>query len=147
MLVTGCAAALDPNEPTSQLFADPAPVAIAGYTGDAMEPFVTPDGRDLLFNNSNDPQVDTNLHFAERVDALHFNYRGELQGVNTLALEGVPTLDRDGHIYFVSTQSYAGTASTLYRGQFSGGAPQTADLVLAQRHGDSWQRHPDSTHL
>ncbi len=126
---------------------------------------------------------------AECIDALQFRYCGEMQGVNTFALEGVPTIDRDGNFYFVSTQSYAGSASTLYRGRFaegvvthvelltglskqipgefnfdlggsadgnalyfvdshfSGGAPQTADLVLAERHGDIWQRPPDNTRL
>jgi len=43
-----------------------------------MEPFITRDGRYLLFNNSNDPLVDTNLHYAERIDDLTFAYRGEI---------------------------------------------------------------------
>ena len=52
------------------MLAKPERVAIVGYTGAAMEPFVTPDARYLLFNNSNDPAIDTHLHYAERIDAL-----------------------------------------------------------------------------
>jgi len=35
-------------------FARPEPVRIEGYDDHAMEPFLTRDGRVLLFNNSND---------------------------------------------------------------------------------------------
>jgi hypothetical protein len=78
---------------------------IRGYRDDAMEPFVTKDGRYLLFNNRNDPRIDTRLLYAERVDDLTFEHRGETGGVNTGALEGVPSLDRNGNLYFVSIRS------------------------------------------
>jgi hypothetical protein len=48
-------------EATSTLYLHPQPVAIEGYTGDAMEPFISPDGRFLFFKNSNDAKVDTNF--------------------------------------------------------------------------------------
>ena len=170
-------------------FRKPRRVTIHGYQGDAMEPFLTRDGRYLLFNNSNDPSVDTNLHYAERIDGLTFAYRGEIAGVNTPALEGVPTMDREGGFYFVSSRNWAATLSTVFRGRFSaghvasvelvpgvsrqepgivnfdvevspdgndlyfvdgrlgtgGGAPQTADLVLAHRSGSSFERAGDSS--
>lgn len=63
----GCAAATTQVAPDSHAFANPQPVALLGYDGDAMEPFLSRDGRYLLFNNRNDPSVNTNLHFAERV--------------------------------------------------------------------------------
>ena len=69
---------------------------IDGYNGDAMEPFLTRDGKFLFFNNLNESGVNTNLHWAERVDDLHFKYRGEIEGVNTAALEGVASMDRFG---------------------------------------------------
>jgi Tol biopolymer transport system component len=115
--------------PVSSEFANPQRVVIAGYDGDAMEPFLSRDGKYLFFNNLNEKQVNTNLHWAERVDDLHFQYRGELQGVNTAALEGVPSMDRDGHFYFVSNRSYDQTASTLYRGKFSAGKITDIELV------------------
>ena len=60
-------------------------VAIYGYAGWAMEPFVTRDGRYLLFNDSNVAGRDTDLQYAERVDDTTFRYRGELTGANAAA--------------------------------------------------------------
>ena len=76
----GCATDAGTDAPVSYLYADPQPVMIEGYGGDVMEPFLTRDGRTLFFNNSNHPAVDTNLHYAERVDDLRFLYRGEVRG-------------------------------------------------------------------
>ena len=112
---------------------------IANYSGDAMEPFLTRDGRFLLFNNRNDPHVDTNLHYAERIDSLHFAYRGEIQGVNTSALEAVPSVSCSGDLYFVSTRSYQETFSTLYRARFSEGVATGIQLVPGiSRRMPSW---------
>src|SRR5205823_4594729 len=72
-------------------FGAPQRVAIRGYSGDAMEPFITRDGRYLFFNNRNDPRVDTNLHYAERIDDVTFAFRGELQGANSKVLDAVPS--------------------------------------------------------
>ncbi|MGZ7031261.1 MAG: hypothetical protein ACXVIJ_04750, partial [Thermoanaerobaculia bacterium] len=83
-------------------FSHPEPVTIHGYTSDAMEPFITRDGRYLLFNDSNAPGRDTNLHYAERIDDTTFVYRGEIAGVNSTALDGVATVDGSGTMYFVS---------------------------------------------
>lgn len=117
------------DSPRSQLFTHPQRVAILGYDDHAMEPFLSRDGRFLLFNNQNDPSVDTNLHYAERIDDLTFQYKGELRGVNTPALEGVPTMDRRNNFYFVSPRSYATTFSTIYRGIFSNGEVSGVTLV------------------
>jgi WD40-like Beta Propeller Repeat len=124
-----CGTALAAEGQTSRLFTHPERVTMVGYAGDAMEPFMTRDGRYLLFNNSNDPSVNTNLHFAERINELTFQYKGELKGVNTPALEGVPTMDRDHILYFVSNRSYDKTFSTIYRGVFSDGEVSGIELV------------------
>ena len=110
-------------------FGHPAPVPIGGYSGDAMEPFIARDGRYLFFNNSNDPSVNTNLFYASRVDATTFAYQGEIRGVNTASLDAVPTMDRMGRFYFISTRSYATTRSTIYRGRFEDGRVSGVDLV------------------
>jgi len=115
--------------PLSNEFQNPQRVMIEGYDGDAMEPFVSRDGKYLFFNNLNEPKVNTNLYWAERIDDLHFKYRGEMQGVNTPALEGVASMDRGGNFYFVSNRSYDQTASTLYRGKFAEGALSGVGLV------------------
>lgn len=110
-------------------FTNPVPVAIEGYHDQAMEPFLSRDGRVLMFNNSNDPQVNTDLHWAERVTPLRFRYRGKIVGANTNALEGVPSMDRDGTLYFVSLRSYRESLSTIYRGRFSRGRVSELRLV------------------
>jgi hypothetical protein len=114
-------------------FRDPARVTIRGYSGEAMEPFVTRDGRYLLFNNLNDPPSQTDMHWAERVDDLIFDYRGTLTGANSPALDAVPTVDAAGTIFFVTTRSYEQTLQSIYRGTFSHGAVQGAAPVAALR--------------
>jgi Tol biopolymer transport system component len=114
---------------SSTEFQNPQRITIDGYNDDAMEPFLTRDGKYLFFNNLNEPNVNTNLHWAERIDDLHFKYRGEIQGVNTPALEGVASMDRQSNFYFVSNRSYDQTASTLYRGHFANGALTNVELV------------------
>jgi hypothetical protein len=170
----------------SHLYGAPERVAILGYDGDAMEPFLTRDGARLFFNNSNDPRVDTNIHVADRVNETTFRYRGEVKGVNTTALDGVPSIDRDRRFYFVSTRSYEFSLATIFRGTLDGdtvsgvavvpgvsrharpqinfdaeisadgerlyfvdarfgrGGPETADLVVAGRHGDGFEREAAS---
>jgi hypothetical protein len=124
-------------EPARPSFTHPQAVVLQGYAGDAMEPFLTRDGHYLLFNNSNDPSVNTDLHYAERLDELTFQYRGEIEGVNTPALEGVPSLDLSGILYFVSTRSYADTLSTLYSGRFSAGRVSSVGLVAGVSRNES----------
>jgi len=110
-------------------FHSPEDVSITGYNGDAMEPFLTRDGRYLLFNNRNDPSENTNLHWAKRVDDLTFSYLGEIPGVNTPALEGVASMDRAGNLYFVSTRSYPQNWSTIYRAKFEDDRASAPELV------------------
>ncbi|NUP85354.1 MAG: PD40 domain-containing protein [Burkholderiaceae bacterium] len=112
----------DPSAaPESTAYSRPRPVTLVGYDDDAMEPFLTRDGRVLLFNNSNDPAAQTDLHWAERVDDTTFAWRGRLQGVNTDSLEGVPSTDNQGQLYFVSPREYASTRATVYRGRLHDG--------------------------
>ena len=127
-LLASSLSALPPSEPHGD-FSHPQLVTILGYAGDAMEPFLTRDGRYLFFNNSNDPGTNTDLFWAERVDDLTFRFRGQISGINTPALEAVPSMDRDGTFYFVSNRSYHQTASTLYRGRFSNGLVSGIELV------------------
>lgn len=102
-------------------FANPQPVAIRGYDDHAMEPFITRDGRYLLFNNSNEVPAETDLHIAERIDDLTFQYLGRLEGANSPDLDGVPTVDAAGNIYFVSLRSYLQNLTTIHRGRFDDG--------------------------
>ena len=126
-------AALGAQGPAAQVprgeFANPQRVTIRGYSGDAMEPFLTRDGRYLFFNNRNDPGDNTDLFWAELVDDVTFQFRGPIGGVNTPALEGVASMAEDGTLYFISPRSYDKTASTIYRGHFADGTVTGVELV------------------
>ena len=95
-------------------------VEVRGYAGDIMEPFLSRDGKTLFFNNRNDPPETTDLHWASRVDDLHFRYGGLVSGANSSALDGVPSMSADLAFCFVSTRSYDRTLSTVYCGQWTG---------------------------
>jgi hypothetical protein len=116
-------------------FTNPQAVSISGYTQDAMEPFISRDGRYLLFNNSNAPGVNTDLQYAERVSDLLFDYRGPLTGANSPVLDAVASMDDQQRLYFVSTQSYAQTLSTLYQGSFDQGSVTNVSLVAGVSRG------------
>ncbi len=110
-------------------FGQPVKVEMIGYTGNIMEPFLSRDGNTLLFNNLNSAPENTNLHWATKINDSTFRYNGEMAGVNTTDLEGVPTLDNAGNLYFVSTRDYANTLSTLYQCSFSNGTATNIQLV------------------
>ncbi len=115
-------------EASCELFTEPELVEMPGYRGVAMEPFVTPDGRYLLFNDSNDPANDTDLHYAERTGNA-FVYRGRLPGANSTELDGVPSVSKDGLLYFVSPRNYGSGFSVIHRAKFSAGKVQGVELV------------------
>ena len=130
LFLGACCASAEPTPAKAYSpFGREQPVAIIGYDGDVMEPFVTSDGRYLLFNNSNDPAIDTNILYAERGKDDQFKFRGPVAGVNTAALDGVPSIDDAGNIVFVSTRSYATTASTLFSGRFANGTVTSVALI------------------
>lgn len=110
-------------------FASPQRVTIRGYDDDAMEPFITRDGRYLLFNNSNAAAVNTQLRYAERVDDLTFDYRGPVLGADSPVLDAVPSLDGAGNLYFISTRSYLSTLSTVYRARFFDGTASALEVI------------------
>ncbi len=132
-LLTACGAGSSESDPPATAlytaFSNPTPVSITGYTGDAMEPFISKDGQYLFFNNRNDPTVNTDLYYAARVNDQTFTYLGPLPGVNSPALDAVASLDMLGNFYFVSTRSYPTSLSTLYSGQFSATGVANASLV------------------
>jgi hypothetical protein len=131
------------NEKESDLYGRPEPVVISGYAGSAMEPFLSADGRYLFFNNENDPNVNTNLHFAERTGRLSFRYLGELPGVNSPALDAVPSMDTAGHFYFTTLREYDRTMNSIYTGYFDG---QRVSNVHPVR-GDISPRIPGSVNM
>ena len=127
ILLCGCGS--NPAPATDPEFGTPQRVTIRGLSDHAMEPFLTRDGRFLLFNNSNDPPSQTDLHLAERLDDVTFEYRGKLTGANSATLDGVPSADAAGNLYFVSLRSYETTLKTIFRGRFDNGRVRAIDPV------------------
>ncbi len=98
-------------------------VTIKGLSFDAMEPFVSPDGNFLFFNNINDG-INTKLYFANKVNDSTFNYVGELIGTNqskTPHLDAVADMDSNGNFYWTSTRDYPTELNNLFRGSFNEG--------------------------
>jgi Tol biopolymer transport system component len=100
-----------------------------GYQGDAMEPFISKDGRYLFFNNRH-------LYYATRIDDQTFTFRGEVVGANSVALDAVASLDTLGRLYFVSTRSYKETRSTIYSGHWNRGTVDSVAIVpgISKQH-------------
>jgi WD40-like Beta Propeller Repeat len=114
------------------VFTNPQPVTIEGYSQDAMEPFISPDGNYLFFNNSNSAPV-TNLYYATPVGdtGLTFQFQGEIDGINSLGpLNAVASMDSNGIFYFVSNRDYASpTFATIYSCNFSSGSCSNIAVV------------------
>jgi hypothetical protein len=121
-LVSSAAAQAAPYDGAAQQ------VVIRGYDDHVMEPFVSRDGGVLLFNNRNSPPERTDLHWAERIDDLTFRYRARIEGANSAALDGVPTVANDGRFCFVSVRAYRETLATVHCGTFAAG--RAAGIVL-----------------
>lgn len=127
-ILQACSAPPSHSLPTSGLYSQPEPVTIIGYNDDVMEPFITRDGKFLLFNNSNEA-VNTNLHYAARLNDVTFQYKGEISQANSSALDGVATMDKHNNLYFVSTRSYFQDYSTIYQAKFTNGVASNVVVV------------------
>ncbi|MBN1524960.1 MAG: PD40 domain-containing protein [Spirochaetales bacterium] len=117
-------------------FSNEQQITIDGYTGDAMEPFISSDGNYLFFNSLNDG-ITTSLYYAEKSTDTLFVYKGEVNGVNGTAphLDAVASMDNSGNFYFVSTRNYPAVWENLQAGSFSSGtveniAPVPGDFYI-----------------
>lgn len=98
-------------------------VNIIGLTFDAMEPFLSPDGNYLFFNNINDG-VNTKLFYATKINSATFTFVGELTGTNQMTvphLDAVPDMDANGNFYWTSTRNYPTALDNLFHGTFNSG--------------------------
>ncbi|MCB1382017.1 MAG: PD40 domain-containing protein [Notoacmeibacter sp.] len=115
-----------------------AKVIVRGYDGDVMEPFLTRDGKVLLFNNSNARPERTNLHAARAVSSTLFAYAGPLDAINSGALDAVASTDDTGKLYFVSTADYLETRSTLFAANLTGAKAAMRQPVHGLARGLGW---------
>ena len=119
-LLLFCLAML-PAHAAPEEFDTPLLVRIEGYEDNAMEPFVSRDGEWLFFNNRNEPEDQTDLHYARRVNDREFVYQGLIQDANSTSLDGVASLDTRGNFYFISPRNYENSRNTLWQGRFQSG--------------------------
>jgi hypothetical protein len=101
-------------------FGAPRPVTIEGWNADAMEPFISREGALLFFNSSNAPRAATDIYWAKRLDALDFHLEGAVPGANSPALDGVPSLARDGAFALISPRAYDALHATIWIGRWTG---------------------------
>jgi len=135
LVASGCHTNNSLAVPEEIQFTNPREVTITGYSGDAMEPFISRDGSILFFNNLNQPALpdgrinDTNIYFATRVDESTFKFAGPVKGANTdetstqNELEAVPSMDKNNIFYFINTIDYLNSDSpnylrSIFRGKF-----------------------------
>lgn len=95
-------------------------VVITGYSSDAMEPFISKNGNYLFFNNLEGVNG-KELYYAEKVNDSTFEFKGEIQGVNSTAVDGNPTMDTQNNFYFISTRNLDTGIKTIYSGVFNKG--------------------------
>lgn len=109
---------------TYPMFGPEKEVAITGLIFDAMEPFISPNGEYLFFNNLNDG-VNTKLYYASKVNDSTFTYVGELIGANQVTppyLDAVADLDSLANFYWTSTRDYPAELNNLFHGTFNKGS-------------------------
>ena len=119
----------EPTSPDNTEFSQPIKVNVIGYSGNLMEPCLSRDGNTLLFNNLNAAPENTNLHWSTRINDSNFQYNGQLSGLNSPHLEGVPALDNNSKLYFVSTRYYLDSLSTIFQSDYSNGTVSNIQLV------------------
>jgi hypothetical protein len=105
-------------EKETDLYQNPRPVRIDGYSDDCMEPFITGDGEVLLFNNSNSGFVDTHIHLCKRVGENHFQHLGLLPGSVSKSKDMAPTIDADGNLFYTCLCTYEKDGHSIYCGKF-----------------------------
>lgn len=115
----GGSSSASPASNDSSAFINPELVTVIGYSGDAMEPFISRDGAYLFFN---DFGPDKDIFYATYVDDTTFQFMGAITSINTSAVDGVPTMDTASTFYYVSVANYDPPISfdTLYMGTWNG---------------------------
>lgn len=133
LLIISCSS--DENKITKSItypsFGSEIEVTINGLSFDAMEPFISPDGNYLFFNNLNDG-INTKLYYATNVNDFTFNYVGELIGTNQTTiphLDAVADLDVNGNFYWTSTRNYPTELNNLFHGTFDSGNVSNIERV------------------
>jgi hypothetical protein len=117
-------------------FSNEQKVNIIGYDGDAMEPYISRDEKYLFFNNDKG-ENDKDLYWAEKINNLNFQYRGEVKGVNTPDVDGNPTMDSENNFYFITTRDLDNDNwNSIYVGTFKNGTVEDLRKINGTINGD-----------
>ncbi len=125
LVLTSCsggnASLIDSTMMNESVFDWPERIAILGYNGNAIEPFISRDGAYLFFNNAGGP-TGKDLFYATSIDETTYQFEGAITSINTPAVDGVPTMDDAHTFYYVTTATYdpPNSYDTLYKGKWSG---------------------------
>ncbi|MBP7759296.1 MAG: hypothetical protein KA099_02925 [Alphaproteobacteria bacterium] len=112
-----------PDDPVNTEWSHDQVVTIKGYSGDAMEPFISRDGAYLFFNDDKIADKEKDMFWAKRVDDTTFSFQGEIENVNSSYVDGVPSMDDHGRFFFMSAHKYGFfNKTTVYSGIFKDGA-------------------------
>ena len=114
--------------PTDTKFSDEKKVIITGYKSDAMEPFISKDEKYLFFNNETGDSS-KNIYYAEKINDTLFDFKGEVKGVNTVSVDGNPTMDASYNFYFISTRNLDIENKTLFGGKFENGTVTNLKVI------------------
>ena len=130
---------VDPSSNTI-VYSNPVQITINGYSSDAMEPFISPDGNTLFFNSINDGN-NTKIYYATKVDNTTFTFEGELEGANetqAAQLNAVADLDALNNFYWTSVRDYPAQIDNLHHGTYTNGAVYDVGRV----QGDFYNTNP-----
>lgn len=118
-------AAFNLKSQSTPVYGNDIKVTINGFTVDAMEPHISPDGNALFFNSLNSGGA-TSLYYAAKVNDSTFNLVGLMPVVNetvTPYLNAVASLDTADNFYWVSLRGYPTNINNLHRVKFGTTGP------------------------
>lgn len=120
---------------TKQFYGVSKPVTIVGYDKDAMEAFISRDGKYLFFNDFQDEKQKKDIHWATRISYHKYKYRGKVKNVNSREVDGVPSMDRNNNFYFVSMKKYSwfNGYATAYSGKFNPDTGEVTDITALKK--------------
>lgn len=109
--------------PSEINYTNPVEISVNGFTDHMMEPFISPDGNTLFFNNINSGG-NTRLFYATKLTNTTFEFKGEVEGANEdnqNQLNAVADMDIQGNFYWTSVRNFPTQLDNLHFGSYANG--------------------------